>query len=116
MEENSEVLHLKALLSLLDQENIEYCIVGNTIGLPDEIHSDIDILVKPAQISLLKESLYYFAEIRRIRIIQVFQHEQAAWDFVFSWFEDNIKPKFIAINAGKNPLKNLLNSLGEDLS
>ena len=98
MEENSEVLHLKALLSSLEQENIEYCIVGNTMGFPDEIHGDIDIVVQPAQIPKLNEFLCNFAENRRIRVIQVFQHEQMAWCYVFSWFEDNRKPTFLSID------------------
>ncbi|MEX1326670.1 MAG: hypothetical protein AB1Z29_07710, partial [Desulfobacterales bacterium] len=98
MEENSEVLHLKALLSFLEQENIEYCIVGNTMGFPDEIHGDVDIVVQPKQIAQLNVFLCDFAKNRNIRIVQVFQHEQAAWDYVFSWFEDNCKLKFLSID------------------
>jgi thymidylate kinase len=98
IEENSEILHLKALLSFLDQENIEYCILGNTMGFPNKIHGDIDIVVRPAQISLLNEFLCNFAKNRRIRIIQVFQHEQMAWCYVFSWLEDHLKPKFLSID------------------
>ena len=98
MEENSEVLHLKALLSFLEQENIEYCIVGNTMGFPDEIHGDVDIVVQPKQIAQLNVFLCDFAKNRSIRIVQVFQHEQVAWYYVFSWFEDNLKPKFLRID------------------
>jgi thymidylate kinase len=98
MDENSEVLHLKALLSFLDQENIDYCIVGNTIKFPDEVHGDIDIVVQPAKISLLNEFMCNFAKNRKIKIIQVFQHEQVAWYYVLSWFEDNLKPKFLNID------------------
>jgi thymidylate kinase len=98
MEENSEVLHLKALLSFLEQENIEYCIVGNTMGFPDEIHGDVDIVVQPKQIAQLNVFLFDFAKNRNIRIVQVFQHEQAAWDYVFFWFEDNCKLKFLSID------------------
>ena len=68
------------------------------MGFPDAIHGDIDIVVQPAQISLLNEFLCNFAKNRKIRIIQVFQHEQVAWDYVFSWFEDNCKLKFLSID------------------
>ena len=98
MKENSKVLHLKSLLSSLDRENIKYCVLGDIIGFPDEIYSDIDMVVEPSQISLLNKFLFDFAKNRSLKIIQVLQHEQTAWCYVFFWFDDNLKPKFFNID------------------
>lgn len=98
MRENFESLHLVALLFLLERQNIEYCILGNTAGLPDEIHSDVDIIVRPTQIPKVKELLRNFAQNNRIKIVQIRQHEQIAWTYTFSWGKDKLSPKFLHID------------------
>jgi hypothetical protein len=98
MWENFESFHFIELLFLLERQNIEYCIVGNTTGLPDKIYSDVDIIVRSAQIPKVKELLRNFAQNNRIRIVQIRQHEQVAWLYTFSWKEDKLPPKFLHID------------------
>jgi thymidylate kinase len=95
----TEILHLVALLSYLDQKRIDYCIVGNVNGFLDEIYGDIDIVVQPAQISKLNKILYNFSKLRKIQIVQILQHEQVACSYIFSWIADNLKPRFLNLDV-----------------
>lgn len=98
MWKNSESFYLMELLFLFERQNIQYCIVGNTTGLPDKIHSDIDIIIRPSQIPKVKELLRNFAQNNRIKIAQIIQHEQVAWKYTFSWEEDRLMPNFLHID------------------
>ena len=97
---------LVALFSLLNHHKIEYCVVGNTEGLPEFIFSDVDIIVSPRKLQEVKTLLRTFANIYRLKIVQIRQHEQAAWMYIFSWNENGSVPKFLHIDFCGNYICN----------
>ena len=76
-------------------KNINYCIVGNTDSLPEDIPSDIDIVVDPLSIGLIDSLLFKFANNNQIYLIQILQHEQTAFYFILAWMSEKGELHFL---------------------
>src|SRR2546421_6243865 len=76
---------LKLLLLSLKEEGIPYCLVGDTRGFPENIRSDVDIVVPAKALEGIAHWLLRFCAARRLRLVQMLHHEQTAWYFALAW-------------------------------
>lgn len=77
----------KDFFRFLENAGVEYCVVGDTKGLPDEIRGDLDIVVLnvfPSVPRLMDK----FCRRYNLNLVQVRQYEPAAWRFDLSWLDD----------------------------
>jgi len=83
---NREMILLR-LTATLNQSHIPYCLVGDTRRFPKEIRSDVDIVVNQAALPGITKLLFRFCAEQKLQLVQVLQHEQAAWYFAIAWFD-----------------------------
>lgn len=70
-----------------DQDGINYVIMGDIRGYPEEVYGDIDIVIDPHSLASAQQSLLRFCNDHSFKIVQVLQHEQSAWYYVLAWFD-----------------------------
>jgi thymidylate kinase len=87
---------ISKLFQYLDDDRINYVVVGDTRGYPEELHGDTDIVTDPRSLPLAQQSLVKFCKDSGIKIVQVLQHEQSAWYYVLAWFDKT--GKLITLN------------------
>ena len=85
-----------ALFKCLEDNGVNYVVVGDTRGYPDQVYGDIDIVTDPSSLLLAQQSLLKFCKEYSIKIVQVLQHEHCAWYYVLAWFDT--KGKLIVLN------------------
>lgn len=75
----------------LEEDSVNFVIVGDTRGYPEEIHGDTDIVTDNRSLPLAQQSLFRFCKDHGIKIVQVLQHEQSASYYVLAWFDETGK-------------------------
>lgn len=75
---------LNSLFVCLGEKNIPYCVVGDSRSLPDDIPSDIDVVISRDDFELIRETIYQFSLEVDCRLVQMLRHEQTAVCFVLS--------------------------------
>lgn len=85
---------IKDFFLFLEKTGVDYCVMGNTIGLPDYAPSDIDIVVSEGKLSLVTEKILGFCDSHGIKLVQLIRHEQSAIYFVIAWLGENGLPCF----------------------
>lgn len=83
-----------AFSRFLEEEDIRYVVVGNTDSYPDEIGSDVDIVVHPGDFRKLRERIPTVSRIG-LRPVQVFRHEIVAYYYVLSFESEDGRPGFL---------------------
>lgn len=78
---------ISKLFQYLEDDGVNYVVVGDTRGYPEEIQGDIDIVTDPRSLPLAQQSLFKFCKDYSIKIVQVLQHEHSAWYYVLAWFD-----------------------------
>lgn len=86
----------RALFGFFDQNQIAYCVVGDTRTFLETIPSDIDIVVHPDLFDELPRILSRFSCEYDVRLVQLIQHEQTAIYFVLAWTDESGRPQFLA--------------------
>jgi thymidylate kinase len=78
---------LCTLFRLLDERQIRYCVLHSWEGLPNELPSDLDIAVHPAERANLP---FVFQELqdKGYQLVQCLNYFAGAYYFVFAWFEE----------------------------
>ena len=84
------------LFQYFDQDGVNYVIVGDIRGYPDELCGDIDIVTDFPSLTLEQQTLLRFCNDHGIKVVQVLQHEQSAWYYVLAWFDET--GRLITIN------------------
>jgi len=87
--------YLNALFAYFGEQNIAYCVVGDTAALPEVISSDIDIVISRHDFLTIKEKIYQFSQQHQCQLVQSLQHEQTACYFVLSFANKANKISFI---------------------
>jgi thymidylate kinase len=84
----SQIDFLRTLFSLLDKHQIRYCVLHSWEGLPNELPSDLDLAVHPAERANLP---FVFRELQEkgYQLVQCLNYFAQAYYLVFAWFEDN---------------------------
>lgn len=82
---------ISTLFQYLEDDGVNYVVVGDTRGYPEEIHGDTDIVTDPRSLALAQRSLLKFCRDYSIKIVQVLQHEHSAWYYVLAWFDETGK-------------------------
>ena len=86
---------LLRLTAAFEKEQIPYCLVGDTRGLPDAISGDIDIVVAQSSLGEVPGLLLRFCEEHQARLVQVMQHELTAFYFTLAWTGPGGRPQFL---------------------
>jgi thymidylate kinase len=73
------------LCRFMESRGVRYAVVGDVSEFPERIRSDLDIVVDQGALEDMDRWLREFFEERGARLVQVLQHEQTAWFFVFAW-------------------------------
>jgi thymidylate kinase len=82
--------------SFLNENNIDYVVVGDTKNYPEVIESDIDIVVKPVDLPLMRKLLYRFCEDNSdLNLVQILQHEQTASYYVVAKLNKKSTPVYL---------------------
>lgn len=76
------------MASLFNKSNIPYAILGNTSSYPEQIPSDVDIIVQQNDLGKVKELLWEL-ESENTKIWQMFQHEICAFYYVVALISDH---------------------------
>lgn len=87
---------ISKLFQYLEDDGVNYVMVGDTRGYPEEILGDTDIVTDPRSLPLAQQSLFKFCKDSGIKIVQVLQHEQSASYYVLAWFDKT--GKLITLN------------------
>jgi serine acetyltransferase/thymidylate kinase len=77
---------LQALFGFLDDEGVDYCVVGDTRNYPREIAGDVDIVVRRGAFAGVARTMARFCRAYDVRLVQLIQHEQTANYFVLAWY------------------------------
>jgi thymidylate kinase len=85
----------KQLFHLLERQDISYCVVGDTETFPDEIGSDLDIVVHQKNLGRISSLLATFCNTHRLQLVQMLQHEQTAQYFAIAGFDDHGRLHFV---------------------
>jgi serine acetyltransferase/thymidylate kinase len=96
MDERCHVL--QALFDFLEDEDVDYCVVGDTRQYPQEISSDVDIVVRRGAFESIARTLARFCRAHDVRLVQMIQHEQTAVYFVIAWHTAAGAPRFLAVD------------------
>jgi thymidylate kinase len=91
----SRALLASKLFAFLESEGVLYVVVGDTREFPDNISSDIDIVVEPNTLPRIPEILLRFCTTHNARLVQGIKHEQTSWYFVCALTDDNGNFQFI---------------------
>lgn len=70
------------LIRILQKYNISYAITGRTEGYPDNIGSDVDIVVPISQIDRFHSAVWDFDKMEGTQVVQMFQHECVAFYYI----------------------------------
>ena len=73
------------LFRFLHDEGVRFCVVGDSRNYPEEIASDIDIVVEPKALLTLSARIGRFASAQEVKLVQCLQHEHNAYYFVLAW-------------------------------
>ena len=82
----ASIFHL--FLQKLEQSQLRYAVLGNTDRYPGSIETDVDFMVLPKDIGRFYEVLSSFSDFEDIRLVQMIQHEHAAFYFVLFGVND----------------------------
>lgn len=82
---------LSKFFQCLEANTVNFVVVGDTRGYPEEIHGDIDIVTDNRLLPLAQQTLFKFCKDHDIKIVQVLQHEQSALYYVLAWFDESGK-------------------------
>ena len=85
----------KHLFLFLNSSNIDYVIVGDARGYPDEIQSDIDIVADAQGLRVFSHRLVQYCWLHGVKIVQMFRHEYCSWYFVLSGIDEKGKICFL---------------------
>jgi len=72
---------LAKLISIIDDNNIQYAIVGRTESYPDKIDSDVDIMINVCDIDKF-HTIIWTIEQEDTKVVQMIQHEIVAFYYV----------------------------------
>ena len=89
---------LEALFAFLEGEKLPYCVVGDTRGYPEEIASDIDIVVASEAFDVIACTVARFCRKHDLALVQMLRHEQTAIYFVLAWYAHNGQFRFLALD------------------
>lgn len=79
------------LIGILQKHNISYAITGRTEGYPENIGSDVDIVVPISQIDRFHSAIWDFDKMEGTQVVQMFQHECVAFYYmVYSISSDGV--------------------------
>ena len=82
---------------LLEQQ-IQYVIVGDTELYPEQIDSDVDMIVNNSILNRISGIVRKFVEQENIRIVQMLEHKSRGYYFVLMWGNVGSKDKFISLD------------------
>ncbi|NPD92936.1 hypothetical protein [Xylanibacter muris] len=77
----------KKLIKIIDKNNIPYALVGRTECYPENIGSDIDIIIPRSEIKTFKQVIWQI-EDNQTKIVQMLQHEIVAFYYVLFHFDN----------------------------
>ena len=86
----------QALFDFLEREGVDYCVVGDTRTYPQEIASDIDIVVSRAAFAGIARTIARFCRTQEVQLVQLIQHEQTAVYFVLAWHNEAGEARFLS--------------------
>lgn len=73
-------------LEILESGSVNYAVLHDWDELPDQLHSDLDIVLAPEELPRLKEA---FLRAAGARLVQVLQHEATSFYFVLAVEKEN---------------------------
>lgn len=85
----------KHLFIFLDSSNIDYVVVGDTRGYPNEIQSDIDIVVDAQLVRDFNRKLVQYCSGHDLKMVQIFRHEYSSWYFILCGMDEKGKACFL---------------------
>ncbi len=113
--QRSRVHFLEILFRLLDDSGVRYCVLHSWEGIPEELPSDLDLAVHPADAAKLPRVM---AAVRAqgYRPVQCLNYFVNAYYFVFFWEEEDGAIDFAAIDIIFEHRRNgLIAPSGEEL-
>lgn len=87
---------VQALFDFFERDGVDYCVVGDTRAYPQEITSDIDMVVSRAAFADIVRTIARFCRAHDAQLVQLIQHEQTAVYFVLAWHTETGAARFIA--------------------
>lgn len=93
--EQDKATILTFFFEYLEQEGIDYCVVGRTDELPDKISGDIDLVMCADGLKHIHQHMFEFCRQNNLKLVQVLEHEPSAYYFVLSWMDLAGKPQYL---------------------
>ncbi len=93
-------------MNYLDELEIKYCVVGNIREYPNNIKSDVDIVVEEKKIKQIKTIVQKFSEDEELLLVQCFRHEYNSWRFVLCWVNSVNNFEVIQLDICGNYVRN----------
>jgi thymidylate kinase len=82
---------------LLDANNLPFCVVGDADKIPEEIESDLDVVINTAP-HIVWQYVADFCRTQRLEIVQHLQHEITAHYFVL-WKKNETDDRFLSLDV-----------------
>jgi thymidylate kinase len=93
---------LTSFFVFLEKQGVRYCVLGDTNELPEDISSDVDIVVSETDISNINDWLIAFAETNCCKLVQVIKHEPYASCYVLAVTDEQGKPQYLNLDICSN--------------
>jgi serine O-acetyltransferase len=89
----------QALFDRLRAEEIEFAILGDTRGFPDNAATEIEIAVPRARLATMPQAVARFCTDIDLQLVQLLDHGARGWQFVLAWSDDVGRPRFLGLRA-----------------
>ena len=93
------------LLADLERQGDAYCIVGMTDGMPENIPSDLDIIVTPGHEKIFADQLHRFCRTHGMRFVQALWHRTGTYH-AFCWRGESGDVQFLHPDVSSGYAKN----------
>ena len=85
-------------VSYLEQQKILYCVVGDARKFPNQIDSDVDIVIPEKLSGDSSRLVNEFARVAGVQLVQQVRHERNAWSFTLYWNNCDGVAEFIQLD------------------
>ena len=86
---------LTAFFRHLEKNNIKYCVMGRPDGLPENITSDIDIVINQDSLDTIYDHINEFSKLNSVNIAQIINYEPFAYYFILTWKDQFGRPLYL---------------------
>jgi serine acetyltransferase len=88
----------QALFDRLRDDGVEFSVLGDTRGYPENAPAEIEIAVPRGTVAAMPRAMARFSQDFDLQLVELAPRQQG-WRFMFSWSDDIGRPRFIGVSV-----------------